>query len=179
MLKRPKLFSALILVLIIMLGSACSMKQPSVNKELSEDTALSLITKAEGIFRYLSNGGNDALYENGDYSKRRITDERINSKEKIISLLQTVYSSQLSEKIYTDTLKFYSENGYVYQPNFEFIYTKDWSKANIKRINNKGDVAVVIVEVPEEIGEECIQCILSIEFIYEKADGWKLNSLIY
>lgn len=130
-----------ILILTLFTLSACSISTSQENK-ISTDRAKELILEAfEKVFYILV----EAELENVDNVEYRIIDEKINSKQKIISFLEDVYTRETANHIY-DTLLIEEREGDIFVPISDYIIT-GWREIEVAKITyGNNNTASVLVE---------------------------------
>ncbi|CCP25596.1 conserved protein of unknown function [Tepidanaerobacter acetatoxydans Re1] len=116
----------------------------------------------------------------GDSYWLYVRGERINSKEKILNLLNEVYTSKLSEKIYKD-LNFEEIDGRIRRPVSDVGTLADYVNAKINHITVFRNRCKVEATVPHSMDDDDILSYSeeTMEFVYEKGTGWRLNTLVF
>ena len=192
--KYIKYFTCLVISIIVILG-AVLYKDLSLSKnKTSEEQAKELMSKSQCLYLSLLNAKSpigDTIPElkddiipelkvEGDRYWLYVRDERINSKEKIMNLLNGVYTSKLAEKIYKD-LKFEEADGRIRKPVGDLGTLADYINANINRITVFRNRCKVEATVPQSIDDDDISSYSeeTMEFIYDEGIGWRLSTLVF
>ncbi len=181
-----KYFTCLVISIIVILG-AVLYKDLSLSKnKISEEQAKELMSKSQCLYLSLLNAKSPIgdtipdLKVEGDRYWLYVKDERINSKEKIMNLLNEVYTSKLSEKIYKD-LKFEEADGRIRRPLGDLGTLADYVNSKINRITAFRNRCKVEATVPHNIDDDDITSYSeeTMEFLYEEGTGWRLNTLVF
>ena len=129
----------LVILIILILGFAFYKDFSLRKNKISEEHAKELMSKSQALYLSLLNAQSSyyskspELKVEGDSHWLYVRDERINSKEKIMDLLNGVYTSKLSEKIYKD-LKFEEADGRIRRPVSDVGTLADYVNSKINRI---------------------------------------------
>lgn len=170
--------SFILVFIIIFLGVSCNMKQLYNDPALSKEQMLHLVKQGAYLYRYLCTGGEDAKPYENDFSTIIITDEKINSKEKIVNLLTEIYTEKAAKDIY-NSLMFKEENGQLLKPNAEYVFTEIWDKITIKKFFYKDNKIIAVFEVPQEVGAEIYEPrLIEVEYMLNDNKEWKLNTIV-
>lgn len=136
--------------------------------------ALTLIIHANKNFYYLVRGGENPPPKMVD-DEELILDERINTKEKVIKLLNETYTDKFSELLYAE-LNYVERNGGMYKPIYDIPEIIIWDKAKIIKITNEGNKAAALLELPYSIGSNSEDIMIKkASFSYETNKGWRLD----
>lgn len=184
----------LVILTILILGFVLYKDFSLSKNKISEEQAKELMSKSQCLYLSLLNAKSpigdtipelkddiipDLKVEDDSYWLY-VRDERINSKEKIMNLLNEVYTSELSEKIYKD-LKFEEADGRIRRPIGDLGTLADYVNAKINRITVFRNRCKVEATVPHSIDDDDITSYSeeTMEFLYEEGTGWRLNTLVF
>lgn len=134
---------------------------------ISDTKANCLINKASTIMRDLNNGGENSELT-GDYSKININDPRINSEEKIINLLNQIFTPNISQEIY-EMFGFEMIDGEMYKSSSDLPFT-GWGEQFIIVNRLLKEEKGIITYKKTDTWE------LNVEFIFLEKQGWRINT---
>ncbi|MGF7056451.1 DL-endopeptidase inhibitor IseA family protein [Brassicibacter mesophilus] len=145
------------------------------DKFLSDSEALLLLVRAADTTRYVSEGGNNPIINQNDLSAMKIEDVDINTKQKVMTYLQKIYTKDVAEQIYN--MCGYNEiNGILYKDISDLVYTKEWNDAVVKDIKYTGNRALVTFQVPSDFDNTST---INIEFIKNDVNEIRVNNMVY
>lgn len=142
----------------------CAVEQPY--PYLSEKKADCLGEQAKSIIEYLHYGGEGAKFTS-DYAKLIVYDPNINTKEKIMILLNEFYTPEISEELY-EIFGFHVIDGQMYKKYGELITSP---LGELKSITSTEGKATAYYEFDDDgnlIDHE-------IKFVYIPMLGWRIN----
>ena len=186
MMEYKKRFIFLFILIILILGFVLYRGFALSRNKISEEQAKELMSKSQSLYLSLVNAQSSfnskspELKVEGDSYWLYVRDERINSKEKIMNLLNEVYTSKLSEKIYKD-LNFEEIDGRIRRPVSDVGTLADYVNAKINHITAFRNRCKVEATVPHSMDDDDILSYSeeTMEFVYEKGTGWRLNTLVF
>lgn len=160
-----------------------NIKHNDTHETLSKKEAFDLILDSKEVKYILETGGTDPypeLVEETHYGKQLILDKRINTKEKILKLLNTVYTDDFSNFVYA-RIGFEEIDGNMYMPCSDTGSIVIWEATEIQQIkikdNNEEAIAIIKIPLGHSLDKIVSYEILEEPFLFEKGKGWRLKNL--
>ncbi len=162
---------ASILILIIMV----IFSKINRDKFLLGTNASVLLARAEDIYKYISEGGSNPTIDQDNLSVMKIEDVNINTKQKVMTYLQEIYTKDVAVQIY-NMCGYKVISGVLYKDITDSVYTKDWKNAVVKDVKYTGNKALVTFEVPSDFDNTST---VNIEFIKNDENEIRINNIVY
>ncbi|MBO8169449.1 MAG: hypothetical protein H0Z35_09740 [Thermoanaerobacteraceae bacterium] len=162
----------LVILIFILLIIGCNSSPPA----LTEQEARNLIIKSDKLLSLLATGGNNPtpIFLG---PKEQVLDDRINTKEKVMHLLQEVYTENRAKEIY-EHFKYNEVDGKMFKPSYDMPNNAIEEKTKIRKIEVNGDQAQVIYTQPLYYStiKETDFAVKKAFFKYER-NSWRLSDI--
>lgn len=162
------------ILILILLITGCNSSPPAI----TEKDACKLIIESEKLLSLLARGGDDPkpVFLG---RKTQVLDDRINTKEKIMSLLTEIYTETRAKEIY-EQFQYHEVNGKMFKPSYDRVSNVDEDKTEIKKIEVNNDEAQVIYAQPlvyHSTEDKAYFATKKAFFKYEQ-NSWKISKII-